>query len=131
MFKPYSKDMKRLNQKGVTATTRPSGHNIKSSFDKIAAGGSIPPNVIEEELPFDMLKFGNNAANDPYTLRCKEAGLNIHPAVSPLLCPSFSSNCLQMRATSSLISLRAQTQPASSRSRFTADGLRSKTSKTI
>jgi site-specific DNA-methyltransferase (cytosine-N4-specific) len=89
VLKPYSKDMIRLNQKGVTATTRPSGHNIKSSFDKIAAGGSIPPNVIEEEISFDMLKFGNNAANDIYTQRCKEAGLNIHPARYPAALPEF------------------------------------------
>jgi len=90
VLKPYSKDMIRLNQKGVTATTRPSGHNIKSSFDKIANGGSIPPNVIEEKISFDMLKFGNNAANDIYTQRCKEAGLNIHPPASRAPCPSFS-----------------------------------------
>jgi len=37
-------------------------------------GGSISPNVIDDESPLDMLKFGNNAANDRYTLKCKEAG---------------------------------------------------------
>src|SRR5207302_895857 len=74
VLRPYSKDMERLNQRGIRPTTRPSGHNIKPTFNKLEPGGSIPPNVAEEELPTDLLKFGNNAANDLYTERCKEAG---------------------------------------------------------
>lgn len=89
VLKAYSKDMIRLNQKGVQATTRPSGHNIKSSFSEVDAGGSIPPNVIDEELPLDLLRMGNNAANDAYTRRCKEAGLKIHPARFPAALPEF------------------------------------------
>lgn len=89
VLKPYSKDMERLNKRGINSTTRPSGHNIKSSFSEVDPGGSIPPNVIEEEAPFDMLKFGNNAANDPYTKRCKDAGLKIHPARFPAALPEF------------------------------------------
>jgi site-specific DNA-methyltransferase (cytosine-N4-specific) len=80
--------MLRLNQRGVRATVRPSGHNIKSSFDKIVAGGAIPPNVFEE-APDDFLKFGNNAANDVYTMRCKDAGIKIHPARFPASLPEF------------------------------------------
>ena len=89
VLKPYSKDMERLNKKGLQKTVRPSGHNIKSSFSEVGAGGSIPANVIEDELPLDLLKFGNNAANDPYTKRCKEAGLKIHPARFPAALPEF------------------------------------------
>ncbi len=89
VLKPYSKDMERLNRKGIEATLRPSGHHIRSSFSGIEAGGSIPPNVIDEELPDDLLRFGNNAANDPYTKRCKEAGLKIHPARFPAALPEF------------------------------------------
>jgi DNA modification methylase len=89
VLRPYSKDMIRLNQKGVISTVRPSGHNITSKFDKIDAGGSIPPNVIEDEIPFDMLRFGNNSANDVYTLKCKAAGLSIHPARFPAVLPEF------------------------------------------
>lgn len=89
VLKPYSKDMERLNKRGVKKAVRPSGHNIKSSFADVGAGGSIPANVIEEELPLDLLKFGNNAANDPYTRRCKEAGLKIHPARFPAALPEF------------------------------------------
>lgn len=36
-----------------------------------------------------MLKMGNNAANDQYTLRCKQAGLTIHPARFPAALPEF------------------------------------------
>lgn len=89
VLKEYSADMIRLNQRGVRATVRPSGHNIKSSFDKVDAGGAIPANVIEEEFPLDMLKFGNNSANDVYTKRCKEAGIKIHPARFPSALPEF------------------------------------------
>ena len=89
VLKEYSEDMIRLNKRGVRTTVRPSGHNIKSSFDKVDAGGAIPSNVVEEELPLDMLKFGNNAANDPYTKRCKNAGIKIHPARFPAALPEF------------------------------------------
>lgn len=89
VLRPYSADMLRLAKKGVKATVRPSGHNIKSSFDKIAAGGSIPSNVVEEVIPNDMLVLGNNSANDIYTKRCKEAGIKIHPARFPASLPEF------------------------------------------
>jgi len=89
VLKPYSADMLRLNQRGVRATVRPSGHNITSDFDKMAAGGSIPGNVVEEIAPDCMLRFGNNAANDGYTMRCKDAGVKIHPARFPAALPEF------------------------------------------
>jgi len=89
VLKEYSADMIRLNKRGVRTTVRPSGHNINSSFDKVDAGGAIPANVIEEEFPLDMLKFGNNAANDSYTKKCKEAGIKIHPARFPSQLPEF------------------------------------------
>ena len=89
VLKPYSRDMERLNRKGVRRTTRPSGHNIKPSFGNVESGGSIPPNVVEDELPTDFLKFGNNAANDSYTERCKEEGVKIHPARFPAALPEF------------------------------------------
>jgi DNA modification methylase len=89
VLKPYGPDMIRLNRKGVKATTRPSGHSIKSSFDKITAGGAIPPNLIEKEVPADLLRFGNNAANDTYTQMCKAVGRKIHPARFPAALPEF------------------------------------------
>ena len=89
VLKPYSKDMLRLNQRGVKETVRTSGHHINSSFDKIDAGGAIPPNVIEEACPDTMLKFGNNASNDEFTKRCKDLGIKIHPARFPTNLPEF------------------------------------------
>jgi len=89
VLRPYSKDMERLNRKGLNAKVRPSGHNITSSFSEVAAGGSIPPNVVEEDIPGEMLRLGNNAANDVYTRRCKEAGRKIHPARFPAALPEF------------------------------------------
>ena len=32
---------------------------------------------------------GSNSANDPYTMRCKEAGINIYPARFPIALPEF------------------------------------------
>jgi DNA modification methylase len=89
VLRPYSNDMKRLNEKGLKRTTRPSGHTIKPSFGKVNPGGSIPPNVLEDDISTDLLKFGNNAANDTYTTRCKEAGVDIHPARFPAALPEF------------------------------------------
>lgn len=89
VLRAYSKDMIRLNRRGIRATTRPGGHIIKDSFADVQNGGSIPPNVIEEDTPEDMLRFGNNAANDRYTLKCKEAGIKIHPARFPAALPDF------------------------------------------
>lgn len=89
VLRPYSKDMLRLAQKGVKATVRPSGHNISSSFDKIDQGGSIPPNVIDDETPSELLRLGNNSANDDYSRLCKENGVKIHPARFPASLPEF------------------------------------------
>lgn len=88
VLKPYSKDMIRLNERKLRETVRPSGHVIRQGFSDIGAGGSIPSNVVEE-APSDMLKFGNNSANDRYTTKCKEAGIKIHPARFPTALPEF------------------------------------------
>ncbi len=91
VLRPYSADMIRLNRRGIRRTVRPSGHNIKDSFKEVEAGGSIPPNLIDELdlTPDDLLKFGNNAANDSYTSQCKQASLPIHPARFPAALPGF------------------------------------------
>lgn len=93
VLKEYSEDMLRLNRNGVRETTRPSGHVIRQSWDKVNAGGAIPANIVEE--PFSapeadsLLRFGNNSANDEYTMMCKKAGMTIHPARFPAALPSF------------------------------------------
>jgi site-specific DNA-methyltransferase (cytosine-N4-specific) len=94
ILRPYSKDMIRLKKKGLKKTTRPGGYAINEGFAKTDAGGSIPPNVIDDETPTDMLQFGNNSANDPYTKRCKAAGIKIHPARFPAVMPELFINFL-------------------------------------
>jgi len=89
VLKEYSPDMIRLARNGVRETVRPSGHVIRDTFDKISAGGAIPSNVVDEQFAESMLKSGNNAANDEYTMRCKENGIKIHPARFPAALPSF------------------------------------------
>lgn len=91
VLKQYSSDMLRLAKNGVRQTVRPSGHVITDTFDKINAGGAIPPNVVEEKFaePESMMKLGNNAANDSYTRQCKAAGIKIHPARFPAALPNF------------------------------------------
>ncbi len=89
VLRPYSKDMARLKEKGVKRTKRPGGYMINEGFADGDAGGSIPPNIIDDDTPTDMLKFGNNSANDPYTKRCKEAGVKIHPARFPAVLPEL------------------------------------------
>lgn len=89
VLRPYSPDMIRLNRRGLSKTQRPAGHMINEGFADTSHGGSIAPNVIEDGIPNDLMRFGNNAANDPYTLRCKEAGMKIHPARFPAVLPEF------------------------------------------
>ncbi len=89
VLRPYSKDMRRLVEKGLNPTVRPSGYNIKPSFATADPGGSIPANVLESEIPTDILTFGNNAANDTYTLQCKQFGMKVHPARFPAALPDF------------------------------------------
>ena len=98
VLRPYSKDMERLRKRKLKATTRPSGHAIRPSFARGDAGGSIPPNMIdgetptdfpEDDFPEDLLRFGNNAANDGFTRACKESGRKIHPARFPAPLPEF------------------------------------------
>lgn len=89
VLRAYSADMIRLNKRKLRETTRPGGYKINESFAGVDTGGSIPPNVIEEDAVEDMLRFGNNAANDRYTLKCKEAGIKIHPARFPAALPDF------------------------------------------
>lgn len=79
VLQPYSKDMHRLIERGITATRRPSGHNIKNSF-ALDKGGSIPVNLIQ---------CGNNESNSAYLARLKKEGRRIHPARFPSELPKF------------------------------------------
>lgn len=94
VLRPYGPDMLRLAKRGVKTTVRPSGYAIGATFDKIDAGGAIPSNVVQEQLAEDMIVSGNNSANDPYTKRCKESGMKIHPARFPVALPEFFTKLL-------------------------------------
>lgn len=76
---PYSKDMKRLMQRGLRATRRPSGHHVTQKFLK-DRGGSIPSNLLE---------WGNNDSNSAFIRRCRELGVTSHPARFPRVLPEF------------------------------------------
>jgi site-specific DNA-methyltransferase (cytosine-N4-specific) len=88
VLKEYSADMHRLIARGLRETVRPGGHVIRESFAEDKKG-AIPANVIEEQIPDAMLKFGNNSANDQYTLKSRENGLVVHPARFPAAMPEF------------------------------------------
>lgn len=88
VLKPYSKDIMRLGPRAPRQTARPSA-NIRHELNKAEAGGAIPPNVIEGDIPDGLLRFGNNPTNDKYTLRCKEMGYQVHPARFPAALPQF------------------------------------------
>jgi site-specific DNA-methyltransferase (cytosine-N4-specific) len=75
----YSKDMKRLIERGYRAKTRPSGHVITAKFQR-DHGGSIPSNLIER---------GNNESNSAYIRACAAAGVKPHPARFPAALPQF------------------------------------------
>lgn len=84
VLQEYSKDMLRLIKRGIAATRRPSGHNIKQSFAS-DRGGAIPGNLIQ---------CGNNESNSDYLSSVKNAGRRIHPARFPAELPRFFINFL-------------------------------------
>lgn len=79
VLQSYSPDMKRLIKRGVKATVRPSGHNIKATFSQ-DRGGAIPGNIIT---------CGNNESNSEYIRQSKRLGQKIHPARFPAQLPRF------------------------------------------
>jgi DNA modification methylase len=75
----YSKDMRRLIERGYRPKVRPSGHVITNKFQR-DHGGSIPSNLIER---------GNNESNSAYIKACAVAGVKPHPARFPAALPQF------------------------------------------
>jgi DNA modification methylase len=79
---PYSDRMKKLikdPESFYTPQKRPSGHDIGARFGK-DNGGAIPPN---------LLSIPNTDSNSSYLRRCKEFGLERHPARFPSELPAF------------------------------------------
>jgi site-specific DNA-methyltransferase (cytosine-N4-specific) len=79
VLQPYSRSMKRLLRDGYDVAKRPSQHEISPHFGR-DNGGAIPPNI---------LTVPNTRSRDDYFLRCRDAGLPIHPARFPPALPDF------------------------------------------
>lgn len=79
VLRPYSRSMHRLLRDGYQTATRPSQHAISPHFRR-DNGGAIPGNMIEAP---------NTHSQDRYLRRCREAGLQIHPARFPPALPDF------------------------------------------
>ena len=76
---PYSESMKQLLKNGYKAKLRPSGWDISSKFQK-DNNGAIPPNLIE---------ISNTDSNSHYLRRCRQKGIDPHPARFPPQLPEL------------------------------------------
>ena len=77
----YSESMRRTLEKGTNAGVRPSGHVVKEGAFSTDNGGSIPHN---------LLTTSHTASNTPYLRRCREAGIQPHPARFPEALPKLA-----------------------------------------
>lgn len=85
VLRDYTQAMQRLIATGdYNRGRRPSGHVIREGFttDK---GGAIPPNI---------LAISNTGNDGDYSTRCREVGLEPHPARFPRELPEFFINFL-------------------------------------
>lgn len=86
VIEPYSKQIKKLIASGkYNSGMRPSEHTISDSAFSVDNGGAIPSNVIIA---------ANTTSNDVYMKKCKEKGLDIHPARMAPAIPEFFINFL-------------------------------------
>ena len=114
VLKPYSKAQEKLMENGYKAKERPSEHNLSDQFTN-DNGGAIPPNMIEGgelpaeigddvdverddryegvdvsgRAPVNVIAAANTSSNDLYQRRCKEMGVQRHPARFPRDLPQF------------------------------------------
>ncbi len=114
VLKPYSGAMEKLLKNGYKAKLRPSGHNISTKFNQ-NRGGAIPPNIIPDQelenmsigdlvliddhdnnvyIPqgVNIISASNTSSNDYYQTRCKQEGIERHPARFPQALPEFFIN---------------------------------------
>ncbi len=82
ILSPYSLSMMGLLKNGYKAKKRPSGHDISEKFQK-DNNGAIPPN---------LLSISNTSSNDYYQRRCREEGIEPHPARFPSKLPETFIN---------------------------------------
>lgn len=79
VLRPYSRSMKRLLRDGYQPAMRPSQHEIGPHFQR-DNGGAIPPN---------LLIVPNTRSNEDYIVKCRAAGIPVHPARFPPQVPEF------------------------------------------
>jgi len=77
----YSPSMRKTLERGTNAGMRPSGHSVAIGAFRNDNGGAIPHSV---------LVAANTASNTPYLRRCREAGIEPHPARLPEALPEFA-----------------------------------------
>lgn len=77
----YSASMRRTLDRGTNAGQRPSGHIVGAEAFHTDNGGAIPRS---------LLVAANTASNTPYLRRCREAGIQPHPARFPEALPEFA-----------------------------------------
>jgi DNA modification methylase len=77
----YSSSMRKTLTRGTNAGTRPSGHAVSHDAFRSDNGGAIP---------HSLLIAANTASNTSYLRRCREAGIQPHPARFPEALPEFA-----------------------------------------
>tara|TARA_B100001123_G_scaffold449998_1_gene617930 strand:- start:1703 stop:2758 length:1056 start_codon:yes stop_codon:yes gene_type:complete len=100
---PYSKSMERLIRTGrYNKGMRPSGWQVSDDW-AVNNKGAIPPNLLPPDLlespheqpnlgideQFNMFAESNTSSNDLYRSKCRENGINSHPAIFPKVLPEF------------------------------------------
>jgi site-specific DNA-methyltransferase (cytosine-N4-specific) len=89
VLRPYSKSMRRLlKDQTYNSGKRPSEHTIGDRSFLLRHGGSIQPNFLamsvtagEKDLRLpSVMRLANTNSNDFYLRRCREEGIDPHPA---------------------------------------------------
>lgn len=88
VLQPYSESMLQLLKTGYKPRLRPSGHDISDKFQR-NNNGAIPPNLLRQTDPDNVLELANTESNSSYLRRCKAAGIKPHPARFPQSFASF------------------------------------------
>jgi site-specific DNA-methyltransferase (cytosine-N4-specific) len=99
VLKPYSDSQHQLMKNGYKAKLRPSEHQISTQFG-VDNGGAIPPTIIKDDgaaeigepIPVNVIAASNTSSNDIYQRRCREEGIQPHPARFPTPLPEFIIN---------------------------------------
>ena len=77
----YSSSMRKTLARGTNAGRRPSGHSVRGNAFSRDNGGAIP---------HSLLVAANTASNTSYLRRCRDAGIQPHPARFPEALPEFA-----------------------------------------